>query len=368
MGSELGRMRSPEALEMDPALLDALYREHGPALRRLCRRRLGNDRDAEDASQEALLRAWSSLDRYDPSRPMWPWLATIAANVCIDLQRRAHTAESRTAPAEPPPLSPEEAALDSDHGGVVREALGQLSSSAKAVLYLRDVEGWSYKRISRFEGRTPPAVRTAVTRARHQLRTQVEVMARAQGRWPLAAIGLLWARAQRRARRIRSGANDLATRSAMLLDAPTALATSLGSAVAVPAMVSALLVVATAGAGSPPSGVHPPDGRGGVAEALISEPSLLGLDLPYKDRPTPPARAGAQPSVVPQLDLPPVVAPSMPSTPTLPPLAVVALPPVDLPVAPDVGQLERPMPARLSTAASTPSSRQAAYEMPLRPL
>lgn len=46
----------------------------------LCYRMLGNYEDAEDVTQESLIRAVRALDRWDPERPMKPWLLTITAN------------------------------------------------------------------------------------------------------------------------------------------------------------------------------------------------------------------------------------------------------------------------------------------------
>lgn len=231
------------ALRSDPAAFEELYRQHGPALQQLCHKRLGNAVDAEDACHEAMLRAWSSLDRYDPSRPMWPWLATIAGNVCLDLQRRSRLAESRRAPSDPVPMSPDEVALNGERDVVVREALASLPTSSRTVLFLRDVEGWSYTRIGRLEGRSAPAIRTAVARARHQLRTEVEAVARASGRWPLPAVlALLWARARRQARRVRSGTTDLTARSVSLVDGSGGLVGTLGSSAAAQMVCSALLM------------------------------------------------------------------------------------------------------------------------------
>ncbi len=48
----------------------------------LCLRMLGHRHDAEDATQETMLRALRNLHRWDASRPLLPWLTTIAANRC----------------------------------------------------------------------------------------------------------------------------------------------------------------------------------------------------------------------------------------------------------------------------------------------
>src|SRR5579863_8665967 len=51
-------------------------------------RMLGNHSDAEDITQETLVRAWSARARYDPARSFDAWILRIAANLCIDRIRR----------------------------------------------------------------------------------------------------------------------------------------------------------------------------------------------------------------------------------------------------------------------------------------
>jgi RNA polymerase sigma factor (sigma-70 family) len=58
----------------------------------ICRSELGDRQDAEDATQLALVRVLSRIDQADPRRPLAPWVAQIARNVCRDLydqQRRS---------------------------------------------------------------------------------------------------------------------------------------------------------------------------------------------------------------------------------------------------------------------------------------
>src|SRR5689334_8056689 len=59
-----------------------------------CYRMLGSLPDAEDLAQEALLRAWRALGRFEPRAQFQTWLYRIATNACLDeLQRRPRRGE-----------------------------------------------------------------------------------------------------------------------------------------------------------------------------------------------------------------------------------------------------------------------------------
>lgn len=71
----------------DRGAFDRLLAQHTPRLLALARRMLGNAPDAEDAVQNALASAWLALSRFDPARPIGPWMATITINKCRDAIR-----------------------------------------------------------------------------------------------------------------------------------------------------------------------------------------------------------------------------------------------------------------------------------------
>src|ERR1700712_4821956 len=62
----------------------ALLEQHRPALTGHCYRMLGSVVDAEDAVQEAMLRAWKSVGQFREQSSLKTWLYKIATNVCLD--------------------------------------------------------------------------------------------------------------------------------------------------------------------------------------------------------------------------------------------------------------------------------------------
>src|SRR5579864_1439834 len=65
-----------------------LYERYFSRVRRYCQRRLGDPHEAEEAAQDALVRAYRALPSFGGDRRFYPWLRVIAANVCTDRCRR----------------------------------------------------------------------------------------------------------------------------------------------------------------------------------------------------------------------------------------------------------------------------------------
>lgn len=76
------------ALAGDQLAFTQLMQRYAGAVFNLAYRMLGNAQDAEDASQEIFLRAYTRLESFDRARRFSTWLLSIASNYCIDRLRR----------------------------------------------------------------------------------------------------------------------------------------------------------------------------------------------------------------------------------------------------------------------------------------
>jgi RNA polymerase sigma-70 factor (ECF subfamily) len=158
-----------------------------------CYRMLGSPFDAEDAVQDAFVRAWRSRDRFEGRAAMRSWLYRIATNVCLDMiksrGRRARPMDlgpsrepieaNLNVPAdahwiEPIPetlIAPER---DPAEEAVVREsvrlafvaALQRLPARQRAVLILREVLDWQATEVAELLSTSVASVTSALQRAR----------------------------------------------------------------------------------------------------------------------------------------------------------------------------------------------------------
>jgi RNA polymerase sigma factor (sigma-70 family) len=144
--------------------------------------------DAQDAVQEACLRAFRHFSDFRGG-DVRAWLLKIVRNTCYSwlrvnrpLQDAIEFDENLFAPDVRSP-NPEEIVLQNDNGTLVREALQKLPLNLREVLILRELEGMSYREIGAITGMPAGTVMSSLSRARGHLR-QVLTTSRNEGSVP----------------------------------------------------------------------------------------------------------------------------------------------------------------------------------------
>jgi RNA polymerase sigma-70 factor (ECF subfamily) len=181
------------ALQGDQDAFAEIVYAYQDAVYNLCYRILSDSAEAEDAAQEAFLRAYLNLQRYDPSRPFKTWLLTIASNHCIDRLRRRRlqwlSLDDEPMPSHPALHSddpePEQAMLTSERSQAIQELLNHLSPEYRAAVVLRYWYDYSYAEIADILDTTESAVKSRLFRARQALAEQLGPQAAASLRNPL---------------------------------------------------------------------------------------------------------------------------------------------------------------------------------------
>ena len=162
-----------QSLDGDRAAFAQLMHRYAGAVYNLAYRMLGSAEDAEDASQEIFLRAYTRLASFDRTRRFSTWLLSIGSNYCIDRLRRRRFAwltlddAAYALPSAEP--GPERSALTSEQRATVQRALQRLPDNYRIVTVLRYWNDLSYEEIAKVTGLPESTIKTRLHRARHML-------------------------------------------------------------------------------------------------------------------------------------------------------------------------------------------------------
>ncbi len=181
MSQENDSLWVERTLAGDPQAFGELVQHYERDVFNLAYRMLNERGEAEDAAQEAFLRAYSNLDRYDTARSFKTWLLSITSNHCIDrLRRRRLTWLSLEEPLPPHPAltsdipGPEEATLTNERNLLVQGMLDELSPDYRLAVVLRYWYDLSYAEIAEMLDTTESAIKSRLFRARQALASQLE--------------------------------------------------------------------------------------------------------------------------------------------------------------------------------------------------
>jgi RNA polymerase sigma-70 factor (ECF subfamily) len=152
----------------DQVALDHLLRRHYDRVYAVCRRMAGNEPDALDAAQEALLAIVRGLPRFDGRARFSTWAYRVATNACIDELRRRKRRPDPGLPEIETETNAGRPRLDDtvadrlDLDG----AIAQLPIEFRAAVVLRDLVGMDYAEIAEVLGIPPGTVRSRIARGR----------------------------------------------------------------------------------------------------------------------------------------------------------------------------------------------------------
>jgi RNA polymerase sigma-70 factor, ECF subfamily len=173
-----------------------------PTLYQRARRRTGNPADAEDVSQEALLKAWSRLEQFtgrqdENTDDFRAWVSRIAANASIDVlrqrrdgkmvsleERRGATEETLGSGIAADEEDPESRCARREMGRLLADAIAELPADLRQACLLRDVMQYSTQEVAERLGISIVAVRLRLFRARRRLREKLQEALRPSARRP----------------------------------------------------------------------------------------------------------------------------------------------------------------------------------------
>lgn len=162
-----------------PEAFNPLVAYYAPRIRAYLYRMTRSHEEAEDLTQEAFLKAFQALPRFDAGRPFKRWLYTIATNTGLNAirarNRRGTPAEMDTellpsAPAPSGVLPERQAPGPGEH---LESAMAALPARAQQLITLHYHEGFTLQEAGDVLGISESAAKVALCRARKQLRTAI---------------------------------------------------------------------------------------------------------------------------------------------------------------------------------------------------
>ena len=155
-------------LEGDHAAFEPLVAKYERVLFRVALRLTGEYEDARDATQNAFVKAFEQLHRYDPRRKFFSWIYRIAVNECLNL-RRAKKPQQPLGEEFDTHRGPFEAFEQVEARGRIDHALRGLTFEYREVIVLRHFADLSYEEMAEALGLPEKTVKSRLFSARQKL-------------------------------------------------------------------------------------------------------------------------------------------------------------------------------------------------------
>ena len=148
---------------------EELVRRHRLATYRVALRVLGDESDAEDATQDAFVQAWRNLGGFRADAAFSTWMYRIVTNRCLNMLRARRRTEPLPDDREAPASRPDRIAEARWQVEDLKLAILRLTPEQRAPLVLRELQGCTYEEIAGALDISIPAVKSRLHRARLEL-------------------------------------------------------------------------------------------------------------------------------------------------------------------------------------------------------
>ncbi|HEY1883548.1 MAG TPA: sigma-70 family RNA polymerase sigma factor [Candidatus Cybelea sp.] len=163
--------------------MERAIEQHGKATYNFAYRLTSNEADARDLTQEAFVRVYKAWKSFKPGTSFRSWIYRIVTNLHRDELRRHKGRYQEEIPddnelqefsgSRPLAVAPIDEYVDSQLSEPLSKALEELGSDQRQIVWLADIEEYSYQEIADIVGCTVGTVRSRLHRARGQLRKLV---------------------------------------------------------------------------------------------------------------------------------------------------------------------------------------------------
>lgn len=159
-----------------------LIRRHQKLAFALAFRLLCDEQEARDVTQEAFIKAWTNLARFDPERTFGPWLYTIVSHQALDhlrSRKRRFALFTRDSDEAGCPEIPHREELDesisnAELAAIIRRLTARLSPTQRLVFTLRDLHDLPIVEVLEMTGLSEGSIKTNLHHARKHIRAMLE--------------------------------------------------------------------------------------------------------------------------------------------------------------------------------------------------
>jgi RNA polymerase sigma factor (sigma-70 family) len=161
----------------DAAMQRALFRQYAPLMMTVCRRYARHQAEAEDMLQEAFIKVFRNIDRYDPAKGAFnPWIRRIVVNTAIQYWRKERRNIWVQPDADLPDIPEDEAPFHLLSEEEILQLIAQLPEGFRMVFNLYALDGYSHAEVAQALGITESSSRSQLTRARRWLKNAISAL------------------------------------------------------------------------------------------------------------------------------------------------------------------------------------------------